>query len=191
MDIKETMVMTDGKLTGYTGAGHIDFTVSTGDVVALAGKTVEVTWKKRSNQSIHAGNEAQVAQPGASGEGQHLAGSQMARGSFGGEGWAAARDRVGGGSDHARRLFINLWPPMIDRHDVCRGGLVVRAVRYTGSWRPAFPCDQPGTGGPFLFDRNNQALAAFGYVTRLNTAPPARARQSAPSWRSLARGFLA
>ena len=45
LDVKQTLFMTDGKLTGYSGAGHIQFPIATGDAVALAGKTVEVTWK--------------------------------------------------------------------------------------------------------------------------------------------------
>jgi hypothetical protein len=45
VDLKQTLVMTDGKLTGYTGSGHIAFPIATGDAAALAGKTVEVTWK--------------------------------------------------------------------------------------------------------------------------------------------------
>ena len=45
LDIKQILIMTDGKLTGYSGAGYIAFPIATGDAAALAGKTVEVTWK--------------------------------------------------------------------------------------------------------------------------------------------------
>ena len=59
VDGKQTLVMTDDKLTGYSGISHIAFPIATGDAAALAGKTVEATWKNNtSNQSIHLGNEA-------------------------------------------------------------------------------------------------------------------------------------
>jgi hypothetical protein len=45
VDGNQTLVMTDGKLTGYSGSSHIAFPIATGDAAALSGKTVEATWK--------------------------------------------------------------------------------------------------------------------------------------------------
>ena len=45
VDGNQTLVMTDGKLSGYSGSSHIAFPIATGDAAALAGKTVEVAWK--------------------------------------------------------------------------------------------------------------------------------------------------
>jgi hypothetical protein len=45
VDGKQTLVMTDGKLTGYSGSSQMTFPIATGDAAVLAGKTAEVTWK--------------------------------------------------------------------------------------------------------------------------------------------------
>ncbi len=50
IDGHQTLVMTDGKLTGYSGSSHIAFPIATGDAAALGGKTVEATWKNNAPQ---------------------------------------------------------------------------------------------------------------------------------------------
>jgi hypothetical protein len=45
IDGNQTLVMTDGKLSGYSGSSHIAFPIATGEAAALSGKTVEATWK--------------------------------------------------------------------------------------------------------------------------------------------------